>query len=65
MNPSPMPSTQERESALFALVLEKPLTERSAFLQAVCGKDNVLRQRLEALFYGLKRPIPIFAIDTS
>jgi len=24
-----------------------------------------MRQLLEALFYGLKRPIPIFAIDTS
>ncbi len=51
-----MPSTQERESALFALALEKPLTERSAFLQAVCGKDNVLRQRLEALLAAHDQP---------
>src|SRR5512133_626524 len=56
MNPSPIPSTQERESALFALALEKPLTERSAFLQAVCGKDNVLRQRLEALLAAHDQP---------
>jgi serine/threonine protein kinase len=51
-----MPSTQEREAALFALAVEKPLTERSAFLQAVCGKDNVLRQRLEALLAAHDQP---------
>ena len=51
-----MPSTQEREAALFALALEKPLTERSAFLQAVCGKDNALRQRLEALLAAHDQP---------
>src|ERR1044071_3025825 len=56
MNPSPMPSAQEHESALFALALEKPLTERSAFLQAVCGKDNVLRQRLQALLAAHDQP---------
>src|SRR5678816_4813133 len=56
MNPSPMASSQEREAALFALALEKPLTERSAFLQAVCGKDNVLRQRLDALLAAHEQP---------
>src|SRR6185503_17546612 len=56
MNPSPMSSAQEHESALFALALEKPLTERSAFLQAVCGKDNVLHQRLEALLAAHDQP---------
>ncbi len=56
MNPSPMASAHERESALFALALEKPLTERSVFLHAVCGKDNVLRQRLEALFAAHDQP---------
>src|ERR1044071_2275381 len=56
MNPSPMPSAQERESALFALALEKPLTERRAFLQVVCGTDNVLRQRLEALLAAHDQP---------
>src|SRR6266545_1824562 len=56
MNPSPVPTTQERESTLFALALEKPLTERSAFLQAVCGMDNVLRQRLEALLAAHDQP---------
>ncbi len=49
MNPSAMPSPQEREAALFALALEKPASERPAFLQAVCEKDGVLRQRLESL----------------
>jgi hypothetical protein len=44
-----MPSSQEREAALFALALEKSLAERPAFLQAVCGKDDSLRVRLEAL----------------
>ena len=44
-----MPSPQERESALFALALEKPFAERAAFLRAVCGADNALRLRLEAL----------------
>ena len=56
MNPSSMPSPEEREAALFALALEKPLTERPVFLQAVCGKDNVLRQRLEALLAAHDQP---------
>jgi len=51
-----MPSAQERESALFALALEKPLSERSAFLQAVCGEKEVLRQRLEALLAAHDQP---------
>ena len=33
-----MPSPQEREAALFALALEKPLAERPAFLQAVAAQ---------------------------
>src|SRR5512133_2675878 len=65
MSPSPIPSTQERESALFALALEKPLTERSAFLQAVCGKDNVLRQRLEALLAAHEQPETLLATQAE
>jgi WD40 repeat protein len=38
-----------REAALFNLVLEKPVTERTAFLDAICEDDPALRQRLEAL----------------
>ncbi len=39
----------EREAALFSLVIEKPLGERVAFLQAACGSDSALRLRLEVL----------------
>ena len=33
-----------REESLFALALEKPAAERSAFLKIVCGDDESLRQ---------------------
>src|SRR5258706_7742447 len=46
---SPVPSPQDREAALFALAIEKPAAERAGFLDAVCGADASLRQRLEAL----------------
>jgi serine/threonine protein kinase len=51
-----MPSPQERETALFALAVEKPAAERAAFLHAVCGADNALRQRLEALLAAHVQP---------
>jgi hypothetical protein len=51
-----MPSPQERETALFALAVEKPAAERAAFLHAVCGADNALRQRLEALLAAHDQP---------
>ena len=44
-----MPSPQEREAALFALAFEMPVAERASFLQAGCGADGALRQRLEIL----------------
>ena len=44
-----MPSSQDHEAALFALAVRKPVSERESFLQAVCGSDKPLRQRLEAL----------------
>src|SRR4051794_21614534 len=56
MNDSAMHSPQEREAALFALALEKPAAERPAFLQAVCGSDGVLRQRLETLLAANDQP---------
>ena len=56
MNHSSVPSPQERESALFALALEKPVAERAAFLQAVCGEDSTLRRRLEALLAAHDHP---------
>ena len=46
---SPMSPSQEREAALFSLALEKPASERPAFLKLLCGADNALRARLEAL----------------
>jgi eukaryotic-like serine/threonine-protein kinase len=46
---SDMPTSQDREEVLFALVLEKPADKRPAFLDAVCGGDSGLRERLEAL----------------
>jgi hypothetical protein len=51
-----MPSGQEREEVLFALALEKPAAERAAFLDAVCGGDAALRQRLEALLAAHDEP---------
>ncbi|HEY2951082.1 MAG TPA: serine/threonine-protein kinase [Verrucomicrobiae bacterium] len=56
MNPSSLPSPQEREAALFALALEKPVAERAAFLQPVCGADGALRQRLETLLAAHDQP---------
>ena len=46
---SPMPPSPSREEALFALALEKPTTERAAFLDAMCEGDAALRARLDAL----------------
>src|SRR5882672_3594582 len=51
-----MPSLQDRETALFALAIEKPAAERAGFLDAVCGADQSLRQRLEALLAAHERP---------
>ena len=56
MNDSAMPLSPEREAALFAMALEKPVAERSAFLQVVCGSDGVLRQRLETLLAAHDQP---------
>jgi hypothetical protein len=56
MNDSATPSPQEREAVLFALAIEKPVAERAAFLEAVCGKDLDLRQRLVALLAAHDEP---------
>ena len=45
-----------REESLFALALEKPATERSAFLKIICGDDASLRQRVEALLAAHDAP---------
>ena len=39
--------SQDREEALLALALEKPPSEREAFLEGVCFDDPDLRQRIE------------------
>ena len=51
-----MPSSQDHEAALFALAVRKPVSERESFLQAVCGSDKPLRQRLEALLVAHDQP---------
>jgi len=38
-----------REEQLFELALKQPAEERNAFLDAVCGADQSLRARVEAL----------------
>ena len=58
----PMPSPQEREAALFALAVEKPVTERLAFLQAVCGADNALHARLDALLAAHDAPDELLTV---
>ena len=45
----PMPSPQERETALVAAALAKPPAERATFLDGACHGDPALRQRLDAL----------------
>src|SRR6185503_20117481 len=65
MNQPPMPSPQEREAALFALAAEKPVAERAAFLQAVCGADGALRQRLEVLLCAHDQPDELLRDDAS
>ena len=60
-----MPSAQEREATLFALAVEKPAGERAAFLQAVCGADQALRQRLEALLAAHEQPETVLATQTE
>ena len=65
MNNSPLSSASEREAALFALALEKPVAERAAFLQAVCGNDNALRQRLEALLAAHEQPDELLGDDVG
>jgi hypothetical protein len=44
-----MKPPQEREEALFALALEKPVDKRAAFLDVMCEGDAPLRARLDAL----------------
>jgi serine/threonine protein kinase/WD40 repeat protein len=44
-----VPTPQNREEVLFALALEKQADKRPALLDAICGGDPAVRQRVEAL----------------
>ena len=44
-----MNSDSDREVAIFTEALKLPLEEREAFLERVCGDDEKLRRRLEAM----------------
>jgi WD40 repeat protein/serine/threonine protein kinase len=46
----PLQTPAQRERELFLSALEKRPAERAAFLDAACGTDQVLRQRVEELF---------------
>lgn len=39
----------DREVAIFTEVLRLPLEQRDAFLERVCGDDEALRSKLEAM----------------
>jgi serine/threonine protein kinase/tetratricopeptide (TPR) repeat protein len=54
-NPASNPA-QEREQALFAAALDRPITARPAFLDGACHGDPVLRARLEALLAAHEQP---------
>ncbi len=51
-----MPSPRDREAALVGLALEKPVAERAALLDAVCGGDAELRERLQVRLAAHKEP---------
>ena len=58
MNPS-------REQALLALALEKPASERAAWLDRECGNDKALRERVEVLLQAGASPDPDVTIKSS
>src|SRR5262249_4672673 len=52
-------------TGVFRLALEKPATDRGAFLDEACGNDEVLRRNVERLLAGeaepsLSSPLPEF-----
>lgn len=48
-NPTSRPTAQDREEIFFGMALDKPASERVAFLDAICGQDEALRKRLGVL----------------
>jgi serine/threonine protein kinase len=53
---SDMSSDQNREEVLFAMLLEKPVDQRPAFLDVICAADPVLRRRLDTLLAAHDEP---------
>src|SRR5580700_6677250 len=53
---SAMPSSENREEALFQAALQLTGTERVTFLNGACLGDPALRQRLEALLAAHDEP---------
>jgi WD40 repeat protein/serine/threonine protein kinase len=56
------------EESLFHHLLEKPPTERAAFLDGACGEDGALRRRLEVLLAAHENPGSLLdrpAVDPS
>ncbi len=56
-----MTPAQQREEALFAAALAKPLAERAAFLDGACHGAPALRTRLEALLAAHEQPDELLA----
>ena len=54
-----------REEALFALALEKPVEKRAGFLDVKCEGDAALRQRLEALLVAHEQPETLLAAQVE
>ena len=54
-----------REEALFALALEKPAAERITFLKLICGSDEALLKRLEALLAAHEQPETLLATQAD
>jgi hypothetical protein len=48
--------TSTRKNTLFAAALERPVSEREAFLDGACLGGAALRQRLEALLAAHEQP---------
>ena len=60
-----MTPAQQREEAMFAAALAKPLAERVAFLDGACHGDPALRTRLEALLAAHEEPDESLATKTE
>ncbi len=58
-------SAHQREQALFAAALDRPVDERAAFLAGACHGDPALRQRLEALLAAHEQPATELALPAA